>query len=188
MDLGLRGRVATVAAARKGLGRAVAEKLAREGASLAICARTASKLERAAAHISESTGGEVFHEAADVTNPASVSHLVAAVEERFGRLDICVASSGGPPSKLFRDTNPEDWRSAVEVLLISAVFFKREALPLMQENKWVVFANGTRQIPAARIRTRQAFAAVVTFLASERASYVNGASIAVDGGMVRSLL
>lgn len=263
MDLGLEGRVAIVAAASKGLGRAVAEELAREGASVAICARTASALEQTAAQIHKSTGREIFHQAVDVINQEAISHFVGAVEDRFGRLDICVTNSGGPPSKLFVDANSEDWRSAVDLLLMGAVLFAREALPRMQKNKWGrfititssavkqpvdglllsnsvraavtglartlaneyaaygitvnnvcpgytrtarldglaatisertgtqpqdVFADWTRQIPAGRIGTPQEFAAVVAFLASERASYVNGASIAVDGGMVRSLL
>jgi 3-oxoacyl-[acyl-carrier protein] reductase len=262
LDLGLQGRVAIIAAASKGLGRAVAEELANEGASVGICARTTSELEQAAAQIQKSTGREVFHQAVDVTNPAAVSHFVAAVEERFGRIDICVTNSGGPPSKLFVDTKPEDWRAAVDLLLMSAVFFAKETLPRMQKNKWgrfititssavkqpvdglllsnsiraavtglartlaneyaahgitvnnvcpgytrtdrldslaasiskrtgaepvAVFADWTRQIPAGRIGTPQEFAAVVAFLASERASYVNGASIAIDGGMIRSL-
>jgi 3-oxoacyl-[acyl-carrier protein] reductase len=241
----------------------VAEELAREGASVAICARTASELERAAAHIQECTGRDVFHQTVDVTDPAAVSQFVAGIEERFGRIDICVTNSGGPPSKMFVDTNPEDWRAAVDLLLMSTVFFARETLPRMKKNKWgrfititssavkqpvdglllsnsiraavtglartlaneyaahnitvnnvcpgytrtarldnlaaaisartgsqpeAVFADWTLQIPAGRIGTPQEFAAVVAFLASERASYVNGASIAVDGGMVRSLL
>lgn len=263
MDLGLQGRVAIVAAASKGLGRAVAEELAREGARVAICARTTSELELAAAQIQKSTGREVFQQAVDVTNPDAVSHFVADVEERFGSIDICVTNSGGPPSKLFVDTKLEDWRAAVDLLLMSAVFFAKETLPRMQKNKWgrfititssavkqpvdglllsnsirpavtglartlaneyaahgitvnnvcpgytrtdrldslaasiskrtgaqpeAVFADWTRQIPAGRIGTPQEFAAVVAFLASERASYVNGASIAIDGGMIRSLL
>ncbi len=252
-----------MAAASKGLGRAVAEELAREGASVAICARSAPELEKTAAHIQKSTDREVFHQAVDVTNPAAVSQFVAAIESRFGRIDICVTNSGGPPPKVFVETNPEDWRSAVDLLLMSTVFFAKETLPRMQKNKWgrfititssavkqpvdglllsnsvraavtglartlaneyavhgitvnnvcpgytrtarldnlaatisarsgakpdAIFADWTRQIPAARIGTPQEFAAVVAFLASERASYVNGTSIAVDGGMVRSLL
>ncbi|MGC1485179.1 MAG: SDR family oxidoreductase [Candidatus Acidiferrum sp.] len=263
MDLGLQGRVAIVAAASKGLGRAVAEELAREGASVAICARHESELEQAAAHIHKSTGREIFQKAVDVTDSAAVSHFIEAVEERFGRLDICISNSGGPPSKMFADTKPEDWRSAVDLLLMSTVFFAKEALPRMLRNKWgrfititssavkqpvdglllsnsiraavtglartlaneyaphgitvnnvcpgytrtarldnlaaaisgrtgtqpeAVFADWTRQIPAGRIGTPEEFASVVAFLASERASYVNGVSIAVDGGMVRSLL
>src|SRR5271170_4221622 len=106
LDLGLQGRVAIVAAASRGLGRAVAEELAREGANVAICARTASEVEQAAAHIHNSTGQGVFHQPVDVTNSAAVSHFVAAVEAQFGRIDICVTNSGGPPSKLFADTKP----------------------------------------------------------------------------------
>jgi 3-oxoacyl-[acyl-carrier protein] reductase len=143
LDLGLQGRVAIIAAASKGLGRAVAEELAREGASVAICARTASELEQAAAQIHASTGREVFHQAVDVTNPVAVSHFFGAVEDHFGRLDICVTNSGGPPSKLFVDTSPEDWRSAVDLLLMSTVLFAKEALPRMQKNKWGRFITIT---------------------------------------------
>jgi len=263
MDLGLRGRVAIVAAASKGLGRAVAEELAREGALVAICARTASTLEETAAQIRKATGGEIFPQALDVTDSAAVGAFVAAVEERFGGVDICVTNSGGPPSKSFSDTKPEEWRAAVDQLLMSTVFFARETLPRMQEKKWgrlititssavkqpvdglllsnsvraavaglartlaneyaadgitvnnvcpgftrtarlnglaatisartgakpeEVFAGWEREIPAGRLGTPQEFAAVVAFLASERASYVTGTSIAVDGGLVRSLL
>src|SRR5438067_10924607 len=95
MDLGLNGRVAIVAAASKGLGRAVAEELAREGAHVAICARTPATLAETAAHIRKSTGREVFHQALDVTDSARVASFVSAVEARFGRLDICVTNSGG---------------------------------------------------------------------------------------------
>lgn len=263
MDLGLTGRVAIVAAASKGLGRAVAEELAREGAHVAICARTAATLEETAAHIHKTTGREVFHQALDVTDSEAVTSFVAAVEVRFGRVDICVTNSGGPPSNLFKSTTPEVWRAAIDQLLMSTISFAREALPRMQKNKWgrlititssavkqpvdglllsnsiraavtglartlaneyaadgitvnnvcpgytrtarldglassisarsgskpeEVFANWQREIPAGRVGTPQEFAAVVAFLASERASYVNGTSIAVDGGLVRSLL
>ncbi len=263
MDLGLRGRVAIVAAASKGLGRAVAEELAREGAHVAICARTSTTLAETAALIHKSAGREVFHQALDVTDSAAVSSFIAAVEARLGRIDICVTNSGGPPSNSFKNTEPGDWRSAVDQLLMSTVFFARETLPRMQKNKWgrlititssavkqpveglllsnsvraavtglartlaneyaadgitvnnvcpgytrtarldglastiaartgtkpeEVFAGWEREIPARRLGTPQEFAAVVAFLASERASYVTGASIAVDGGLVRSLL
>lgn len=107
MDLGLHGRVAVVAAASKGLGRAVAEELAREGARVAICARTPGTLTETAAQIQESTGCEVFHQAMDVTDSEAVATFVTAVENRFGRLDICVTNSGGPPSNSFKNTKPE---------------------------------------------------------------------------------
>ena len=88
MDLGLTGRVAIVAAASKGLGRAVAEELAREGTHVAICARTASTLAETAAHIQKTTGQEVLHQALDVADSATVAAFVAAVETHFGRIDI----------------------------------------------------------------------------------------------------
>ena len=263
MDLGLTGRVAIVAAASKGLGHAVAEELAREGAHVAICARTPGTLAETAAQIRKSTGHEVFYQPLDVTDSAAIASFVSAVEDRFGRLDVCVTNSGGPPSNSFGSTTPEDWRSAVDQLLMSTVFFAREALPRMQKNKWgrlititssavkqpvdglllsnsvraavtglartlaneyategitvnnvcpgytrtlrldglastisartgsrpeEVFANWEREIPARRLGTPQELAAVVAFLASERASYVTGTSIAVDGGLIRSLL
>lgn len=263
MDLGLKGRVAIVAAASKGLGRAVAEELAREGADVAICARTAVTLQETAQQIEKSTGHGVFHGALDVADSVAVSAFVAAVEARFGRVDICVTNSGGPPSKLFENTPPEAWRAALDQLLMSTIYFARETLPRMKKNKWgrlititssavkqpidglllsnsiraavtglartlaneyaahgitvnnvcpgythttrtddlasvisartgakpaQVIADWEREIPVGRLGTPQEFAAVVAFLASERASYVNGTSIAVDGGLVRSLL
>src|SRR5258708_36731736 len=136
MDLGLTGRVAIVAAASKGLGRAVAEELAREGTHVAICARTASTLAETAAHIQKTTGREVFHRALDVTDSTAVAAFVAAVEARLGRIAISVTNSAGPPSNSFKSTKPEDWRSAVDQLLMSTVFFARETLPHMQKNKW----------------------------------------------------
>jgi 3-oxoacyl-[acyl-carrier protein] reductase len=263
MDLGLTGRVAIVAAASKGLGKAVAEELAREGAQVAICARTAGTLEETAREIEKSTGRAVYAQALDVADSAAVAVFVAAVEARFGRVDICVTNSGGPPSNLFKNTPPEAWRAALDQLLMSTISFARETLPRMQKNKWgrlititssavkqpvdgLLLSNSIRaavtglartlaneyaadgitvnnvcpgytrtartddlaakisartgskpeeiiagwesEIPARRLGTPKEFAAVVAFLASERASYVNGTSIAVDGGLVRSLL
>src|SRR5436853_7104846 len=105
MDLGITGRVAIVAAASKGLGRAVAEELAREGAQVAICARTPATLAETAAHIRKSTGREDCHQALDVTDSVRVASFVSAVEAGFVRLDICVAYSGVPPSSSFQTTN-----------------------------------------------------------------------------------
>src|SRR5213592_1686822 len=104
MDLGLTGRVAIVAAASKGLGCAVAEELAHEGAHVAICARMATTLAETAAQIQKTTGREVFYKAMNVTDSRAVTDFVAAMETRFGRLDICVTNSGGPPSNLFKNT------------------------------------------------------------------------------------
>ena len=122
MDLGLTGRVAIVAAASKGLRRAVAEELAREGARVGICARTASTLKEAAAHIQKTTGGEAFHRALDVTDSEAVTAFVAAVD---------AASAASIPALPIREglrliclrTPPEAWRAAVEQLLMCTVYF-----------------------------------------------------------------
>ncbi len=263
MDLGLKGRVAVVAAASKGLGRAVAKELACEGAEVAICARTASDLEKAAEQIGRDSGREILWRPLDVGDPASVASFVAEVEKRFGRVDICVTNSGGPPSKPFADTTNEDWRVWNEQLLMGPVYFAQAVLPRMQRNQWgrfltitsysvkqpveglllsnalragvtglvktlaseygahgitvnnvcpgymrterldqlagmmgartganpeEVFEGWKKLVPAGRLGRPEEFAGVVAFLASERASYVNGVSLTVDGGTTRSLL
>src|SRR5260370_32466558 len=114
MDLGLTGRVGIVADASKGLGRAVAEELAREGAHVAICARTASSLEETATHIQKATGREVFPQALNVADSTAVAAFVVAVEARFGRIDISVTNSAAPPSNSFKTTQPSDWRAAAD--------------------------------------------------------------------------
>jgi 3-oxoacyl-[acyl-carrier protein] reductase len=135
MDLGIRGRVAIVAASSKGLGLAVAQTLAAEGANVAMCARNAETLDAAARQVA-ATGVNVFHRPVDVTDYEQVRAFVADTVERFGRLDICVTNAGGPPSKGFLDVSVEEWRRAVELNLMSTIFFAREVIPHMQRAKW----------------------------------------------------
>ena len=262
MDLGLRDRVAIVAASSKGLGKAVAMGLAREGVRLALCARTAAELEATAQEIRNATSAEVLTRTVDVTDYAQVKKLVAETASHFGRVDICVTNAGGPPAKPFSDTTVEDWQSGVSLNLMSTLYLVREVLPLMQARKWgrlititsasvkqpidnLVLSNSVRaavsglvkslsneyardnitvnnacpgytltdrlgelseklakvdgstpqqvqqrwanQIPMGRLGTPEEFANLVVFLASERASYITGVSIAVDGGFVRGI-
>jgi 3-oxoacyl-[acyl-carrier protein] reductase len=135
MDLGIRGRVAIVAASSKGLGLAVAHTLAAEGATVAMCARNAETLD-AAAHQVAAHGTQVFHRPVDVTDYEQVRAFVADTVARFGRLDICVTNAGGPPSKGFLDVSIEEWRRAVDLNLMSTIFFAREVIPHMQRAKW----------------------------------------------------
>ena len=243
MDLGLKDRVAVVAAASKGLGKAVALALATEGAKLAICARGRDELLRTAGEI----GPEVLAKAVDVTEEAQVGEFVDAVLRRFGRVDICVTNAGGPPAKKFADTRVEDWRSAIDLNFMSTLYFARAVLPHMRDQRWgrliaissvavlqpvdgLILSNAARsavrglvkslsneyapynvlvnnvcpgytaterlkklevhpeaQIPLGRVGTPEEFANLVAFLASERASYITGVSIPVDGGWTKAL-
>ena len=262
MDLGLKDRVALVAASSQGLGKAVAWGLAREGARLALCARTESVLLATAEEIRREIGIEVIARNVDVTVRDHVRRFVADSASHFGRLDICIANAGGPPSKSFADTTIEDWHRAAEVNLMSTVYLAQETLPLMQQRRWgrfiaitsvsvrqplegLILSNsircgvsgllktlaaeygpfnvlvnnvcpgftktdrlmklaaelaarkGTttqqveeewaRQVPLKRLGEPEELADTVVFLASERASYINGISVAVDGGLVKGL-
>ena len=243
MDLGLKDRVAVVAAASKGLGKAVALALAAEGAKLAICSRGQDELLRTAGEI----GPDVLAQAVDVTQEAQVGEFVDAVLRKFGRVDICVTNAGGPPAKKFADTRVEDWRSAIDLNFMSTLYFARAVLPHMREQRWgrliaissvavlqpvdgLILSNAARsavrglvkslsneyapynvlvnnvcpgytaterlkklevhpeaQIPLGRVGTPEEFANLVAFLASERASYITGVSIPVDGGWTKAL-
>src|SRR5215216_2847887 len=109
MDLGLRGKVALVAAASRGLGRAVAEELAAEGASLVLCARGEGSLAEACRHIGRTTGAPVVGVAGDVSSAEDVARIAGAGLERFGRIDILVTNAGGPPAGAFESLTPRDW-------------------------------------------------------------------------------
>lgn len=262
MDLGLKGRVAMVAASSQGLGKATAEAFAAEGCRLAMCARNAAALEKAANHIRSQHGVDVYSEPFDVTDAAAVHRFVNAVAQRFGGVDICVTNAGGPPAKGFLAATIEDWKRAVDANFLSAVYFAREVVPHMQKKRWgriititsittkqpvpdLVLSNAVRTAVVGLVRSlanefgkdgilvnnvgpgytatdrlkelakaRSAisgkgesevfagwavdsslgrigepreFADTVVWLASERASYITGQTILVDGGAYKGL-
>ena len=128
MDLGVAGKVALVTAASKGLGRASAQALSEEGASVVICARGEDALKAAAAAMP----GEVHAVVADVTRPEVPQQLVDAAVERFGGLDILVANAGGPPPGRALDVDDDAIRAAVEANLLTSVRLVRSAVPHMR--------------------------------------------------------
>ncbi|HIQ01282.1 MAG TPA: SDR family oxidoreductase [Anaerolineales bacterium] len=132
MDLGLKGKVALVTAASRGLGRAVARQLAEEGAALAICARQADRLEATGAAIRRATGVDVLAVPADVSVPEDVDRLAETTLDRFGRIDILIANAGGPPPGRFLDLTPDDWEAAARLTLMSAVRLCYGVVPLMR--------------------------------------------------------
>ncbi len=262
MDLGIRDRVAVVAAASQGLGRAVADALAAEGVRLAIGARGRDALEAAAAEIRKARGVEVLAVPLDVGDPEAAARFVRAAESRFGQVDILVTNAGGPPPTRLRDTTPQEWEDALGQNLLSCVHLVRAALPGMISRRWgrilaiasvsvkqpvpdiilsntaragiagfmkslaneaapygvlanvlcpgftrtarlvelaehlaakdgvatdEIYARWSRDIPAGRVGEPEEFAAAAAFLASERASYITGTVLAVDGGHIRSV-
>ena len=98
MDLGLKGKVALVAASSRGLGRAVAEELAAEGAALVICSRKEETIKQTAREIAAATGADILALSCDVSQVEDVTHLVRSGLDRFGRIDILVTNGGGPPA------------------------------------------------------------------------------------------
>ncbi len=260
MDLGIAGRVALVAAASKGLGKAVATALAREGCRLAIFSRSEDALQIAAEEISSATGAEVLAARADVTDPQDLRAFVGRTLERFGKVDILVTNAGGPPPGSFDDFDDEAWESAFRLNFLSAVRLIRLCLPSMRQQRWgriilltslavkqpfegLILSNAVRTgvvglaktlsfelakdnilvncvapgriatervrqldearaaregrsveevrrenegaIPLGRYGDPEEFGSVVAFLASERASYLTGLTVQVDGGMYR---
>ena len=132
MDLGLGDKVGLVTAASKGLGRAVALRLAQEGAHVAICARGKADLDAAVADIETETGRRVLALQADVSEPTAADRLVETVVEQFGRLDVLVINAGGPPPGQFLDFSAEDWEIAVRLTLMSAVRLCYAVAPVMK--------------------------------------------------------
>jgi len=143
VDLGLRGKVALIAGASQGIGRATAESFAAEGCNLAICSRTAKALESAAQEIRKVHGVEVFCRALDVGDANAVKQFVAEVVARFGKIEICIANAGGPPVKGFLVTTHEDWQKALEQNFMSVVYLAQEVIPHMQRNRWGRFITLT---------------------------------------------
>jgi len=136
MKSGLKDRVAIVAAASQGLGRATAEALGAEGARLAICSRNEKNINAAAAAIRDKYKADVWCQALDVTDERAVNRFVEAVAQRYGRVDVCVTNAGGPPARGFLATTTDEWRKAFELNLMSCVYFAREVLPHMQRAHW----------------------------------------------------
>ena len=263
MKLGLERKIALVAAASRGLGRAVAEELAREGAHLVLCARGEQTLRETADAIRAETGVTVIEVVADLSEPAGVARVTERALAEFGRVDVLVTNAGGPPAGPFENHSAQVWEQAVRQNLVSVVELTREVLPGMKERRWgriinvtsiavkqpvdnLILSNSIRaavtgfartlanevapfgitvnnvmpgytrtqrveelaqnnatlrgttvatersawegQIPMGRLGEPAEFAAMVAFLASERASYTTGASIPVDGGWIRALV
>ena len=185
MDLGLQGKVALVMAASKGLGRAVATELAREGASVVISSRDEETLSETAAEIREETGAEVEPYAADITRAEDVQALFSHAAERFGGLDVLVNNAGGPPAGTFEDFGDEDWQAAFELVLLSLIRAVRASLPLMRERgggRIVNIASSSIKQPIENLIFSNTFRAGILGLAKSLS-----AELAPDGILINTL-
>jgi 3-oxoacyl-[acyl-carrier protein] reductase len=132
MDLGLKGKVAMVAGASKGLGYATAKALAAEGAIVSIASRDKAAIDKAAADLSRETGGTVIATIADVRDAHAITSWAASLEERHGGIDLLYANSGGPPAGSALDIDDRGWQEAFELLLLSSIRLCRAAVPSMR--------------------------------------------------------
>ena len=133
MDLELKDKVAIIGGASKGLGRACADVLAQEGAKITICSRTEADLEQAAAEIRDTTGADVLVYPADLESYESIQALIGATVAEYGRLDIMVNNSGGPPLARSFNATEEQWETAVQRSLFFFARMSREAIPHLKE-------------------------------------------------------
>ena len=143
MDYGLKGKSAVVCAASKGLGRATALGLAREGANVTICARGEEALRETAENIANETGAQVLAVLADVSDADQALEVIAQARARFGKIDILVTNAGGPPPGGFSDTPVDSYDLAHRLTLMSVVRLVTEVAPEMRERKWGRIINLT---------------------------------------------
>jgi 3-oxoacyl-[acyl-carrier protein] reductase len=133
MDLALNGKIALVAASSKGLGRAIATTLAKEGARLVMCARNQDDLEDTADKICATTGADVYTVVADLSHSDGPRHFVQSAIALAGGVDILVTNAGGPRVGTFEELQDEDWHRAVDLVFMSALRLIRESLPQLKQ-------------------------------------------------------
>ncbi|MGD6817562.1 SDR family oxidoreductase [Metabacillus sp. 84] len=133
MDLNLQHKTALVIASSQGLGKAVAKKLAQEGANVILSGRDAEKLESVQQELAYIGDGRIISKTCDITDPQQIKALVEHTIDEFGEIDILVNNAGGPPAGTFEDMTDENWYEAFELNLLSYVRIIRQVLPHMKE-------------------------------------------------------
>ncbi len=147
MELGLKGRIAFVTGASKGIGKAIAEEFAREGVNLALFSRDRAKCEVLAGEIRAMTGAaQVVFSAIDFERPDTIRPAVAAAAEALGGVDILVNCAGGAPRGLLEDIGDEKWDQGFAVKPIGLMRMSREVLPYLRKSTQARIINiaGTR--------------------------------------------
>ncbi|MGH2346532.1 MAG: SDR family oxidoreductase [Chloroflexota bacterium] len=183
MDLGIRGKTAVVCGAGKGIGRAAALALAREGARLTICSRDAERLEATAAELRAQTGAEVLAVPTNLSSASDIDRLVEQTLARYEGIDILVNNTGGPPAGKFEQHDDAAWRTAFEGLLLSVVRLTRLAVPYMRQKHWgriiTVTSTSVKQ-PIAGLVLSNSLRAAVTGLSKTLATELAPDGITVN--------
>ena len=183
MDLGIKGKTALVCGSSSGLGRAIADALAAEGANLVINSRSSEKLQQVQSEIIAASGVRVEMVEADLTDPAGVDALVAAAQEAFGTIDILVTNTGGPPAGPFENHSAEVWSQAIAQNFESVVNLTRAVLPGMKEQRWGRIVNVTSisvKQPVAGLILSNAIRAGVTGFAKTISNEVASFNVTVN--------
>lgn len=183
MNLGLEGKVALVAASSRGLGRAVAEELAAEGASLVLCARGEEHLSATCEQVAKSTGASVLGLVADLSADGEAERVVRSGVEKFGRVDILVTNAGGPPAGRFETLSRDDWERATRLTLASVIELTRAALPGMKQWRWGRILNITSitvKQPVENLMLSNSLRAAVTGFARTLADEVAAYGVTVN--------
>ena len=141
MDLGLKGKVALVAASTKGLGKATAMALASEGTEVIVNGRDKQNISDTVGEMKTKTGKSPFAVQADVTKPDDVDRMFHEIAGRFGTIHILVTNAGGPPAGSLDDFRDDDWMNAFQLNLMSTVRLIRNAIPFMRKQKWGRIVN-----------------------------------------------
>ncbi|UCH24366.1 MAG: SDR family oxidoreductase [Trueperaceae bacterium] len=182
MDLQIAGRVALVTGASQGIGLAVAEGLAAEGARVVLSARREGPLEQAVARIRHS-GGEAVGVPADVSRAEQIAALLDETRKLLGDPEILVANAGGPPPGLADQLSEDDWAKGYELTLMSAVRLATAALPAMRARKWGRIVNITSltvREPLDSLTLSNAFRSAVTGFAKTLSNRVAAEGITVN--------
>jgi 3-oxoacyl-[acyl-carrier protein] reductase len=136
MELGLKGKVALVTAASKGIGLGAAKVLAKEGMKVAISSRNAAELGKARDALAKETGSQVIAVPADLTVREELERLVETTSKSLGGVDVLVYNAGPPKPGTFAELTYADWEEATKLLLLSAVTLTQAVVPHMKSNKW----------------------------------------------------
>lgn len=183
MDLGINGKKALVCGGSRGIGRAIALALAKEGADLYLCSRSEDSLKETKEHLEKESSSQIFTRAVDLASQKDREALIEDVLAKFGKVDILVNNTGGPKPSTPEETSLEDWQKGFDQLFQSTAHLTNAFLPSMKENKWgriLTVTSLTVQEPVKTIAVSNAIRSAVTSMLKALATDVAPFNITVN--------